>query len=356
MCHLAPNLIADNVCIKNDTTDVLVENVHFTDGHGASIGSIPDCYGCHGHVSGVIFRNCTFSGNAPMKIKTWHNTTGEVSNILFEDITLENAAEAISISGNYGGTACPCKWQADYGGPGQRTKCRSYGPTLPGTAHWPVGYVGVGGVCGPQGDATNNINIKNITFRRVKGTVQAPGTIDCRKGNPCTVSFEDVELSTSSPWVCGNANISQVGAVTPALPACLIGPPGQPGPSPLPPPPPPPAPTPPPQACHRIRTVGCFNDTDGRGGNTGMSPWLPRYIAAVHDRVTLENCAAACAGLRLRLAGIDAGNHCWCGASVATATARVRPQPECGALHCHGNPAELCGGGNRMLVYQYSCT
>ena len=27
-----------------------------------------------------------------MKIKTWHNTTGEVSNILFEDITLENAA------------------------------------------------------------------------------------------------------------------------------------------------------------------------------------------------------------------------------------------------------------------------
>ena len=49
----------DNVCIKNDTTDVLVENVHFTDGHGASIGSIPDCNGCHGHVSGIVFRNCS---------------------------------------------------------------------------------------------------------------------------------------------------------------------------------------------------------------------------------------------------------------------------------------------------------
>ena len=61
----------DNVCIKNDTQGVLVENVTFTNGHGASIGSIPDCAGCHGHVSDVVFRNCTFGGNAPMKIKTW---------------------------------------------------------------------------------------------------------------------------------------------------------------------------------------------------------------------------------------------------------------------------------------------
>ena len=52
----------DNVCIKNDTDGVLVENVHFTDGHGASIGSIPDCNGCHGYVSNVVFRNCTFPG------------------------------------------------------------------------------------------------------------------------------------------------------------------------------------------------------------------------------------------------------------------------------------------------------
>ena len=43
----------DNVCIKNDTDGVLVENVHFTDGHGASIGSIPDCNGCHGFVSNI---------------------------------------------------------------------------------------------------------------------------------------------------------------------------------------------------------------------------------------------------------------------------------------------------------------
>jgi hypothetical protein len=86
-----------------------------------------------------------------------------------------------------------------------------------------------------------------------------------------------------------------------------------------------------------------------------MGQWLPKYIPALHDVVTLENCAAACAGLKLGLAGIDAGNHCWCGASVATAASRGRPMAECSVLHCHGNSSELCGGGDRMVVYQYSC-
>jgi hypothetical protein len=81
----------------------------------------------------------TFGGNAPMKIKTWANTTGEVSNVLFEDITLDNAAEAVSIGASYGTNACPCKWATDYGGPGQRGECRNYGPTLKGqSASWPA--------------------------------------------------------------------------------------------------------------------------------------------------------------------------------------------------------------------------
>ena len=63
------------VCIKNDTANVLIENVVFQDGHGASIGSIPDCSGCHGVVTNITFRNLTFAGDAPMKIKWWANTT-----------------------------------------------------------------------------------------------------------------------------------------------------------------------------------------------------------------------------------------------------------------------------------------
>ena len=58
-----------------DTANVLIENVVFQDGHGASIGSIPDCSGCHGVVTNISFRNLTFAGDAPMKIKWWANTT-----------------------------------------------------------------------------------------------------------------------------------------------------------------------------------------------------------------------------------------------------------------------------------------
>ena len=95
-----------------------------------------------------------------------HNTTGEVSNILFEDITLNNATLAISISADYGGSGCPCKWMTDYCGPEQGTNCRSYGPggycspnqlSEAGTVgKWAAGCTGVGGVCGPEGDASNS--------------------------------------------------------------------------------------------------------------------------------------------------------------------------------------------------------
>jgi polygalacturonase len=41
--------------------------------------------------------NITMEGNAPVKIKSWPNTTGEVSNILYEDVTLLGADTAIDV-------------------------------------------------------------------------------------------------------------------------------------------------------------------------------------------------------------------------------------------------------------------
>ena len=84
---------------------------------------------------------------------------GEVSNIVFEDITLANAATAVNIGADYGGNACPCKWMTNYGWPGQQGECRSYGPTLKGAAHWAAGFVGVGGApdspLGPKGPTSH---------------------------------------------------------------------------------------------------------------------------------------------------------------------------------------------------------
>ena len=59
------------------------------------------------------------------------------------------------------------------------------------------------------------------------------------------------------------------------------------------------------------------------------------------------------------LAGIDAGNHCWCGAEANLdnpgARAKNRPLAECEVTPCHADKDEKCGGTDRLLVYNFSC-
>eukprot|EP01049_Picozoa_sp_SAG25_P008245 SAG25_NODE_728_length_5697_cov_2.400322_1_plen_427_part_00 len=102
----------------------------------------------------------------------------------------------------------------------------------------------------------------------------------------------------------------------------------------------------------------CFNDT-ARGSV------LPVPEPATHDKVTLQVCAAACfadrhQGVFNDLAGIDAGNHCYCGtaADLATTVAQAsrRPLAECQASPCHADKDQKCGGIDRLLVYNFSCT
>ena len=208
--------------------------------------------------------------------------------------------------------------------------------------------MGVGGNCGPEGDASNNINTRNITFRRVRGTVQSPGVISCRKGNPCSINFDDVQLKTTRPWSCANVKVGGGGSSSPPVPACPIGPNVS---APAPPGPPRPAPpTPrPAHACAVTKRLGCFDDT--KAGSV-----LPTPQPRLHDIVTLENCASACFGAKLAIAGIDGGNHCWCGSSLTGATAQKRPDAECAKSACHGNRSETgCGAAGRLMAYAFSC-
>ena len=193
---------------------------------------------------------------------------------------------------NYGSWACPCKWIHPFGGPGQRGKCRTFGPPY---------SVGVGGNCGPEGDSTNNINTRNITFRRITGTVQSPGSISCRKGNPCGVNLEDIQLTTSGKWSCANVDVNSIGSVVPAIPACPIGP----NITAIPPPPPGPL-----HDCRLIKLEGCYADKSTKG-NSG-SGVLPKYQPQLHDIVTQENCASACFNKKDRFAGIDVRATCLC--------------------------------------------
>lgn len=79
--------------------------------------------------------------------------------------------------------------------------------------------------------------------------------------------------------------------------------------------------------------------------------------ASVHDHTTLEVCAAACFEQKLPVAGIDDGNHCYCGAagSLDHAVSLLRPLAECETTSCYSDKAEKCGGKGRMLVYPYVC-
>ena len=110
--------------------------------------------------------------------------------------------------------------------------------------------------------------------------------------------------------------------------------------------------------CSVASLLGCFDDT---ACPTGCAhPLLPRYQVQLHDKVTLGACASACAGLRLAVAGIDGGNHCFCGSAAdlaaAAAGSHSRPQAECQSAPCHAAPAEKCGGTGRLLAYNFSCS
>ena len=106
----------------------------------------------------------------------------------------------------------------------------------------------------------------------------------------------------------------------------------------------------------------CFNDT------ASMVLTGP-YQRQLHDHVTIENCASACAEIGLTVAGIDGGNHCWCGGLAdldsATAKQQARPTAECtpkdcpmksrDGCSCSGDPAERCGAAQRLMAYEFTC-
>jgi hypothetical protein len=135
-------------------------------------------------------------------------------------------------------------------------------------------------------------------------------------------------------------------------------------------------------ACKRAAVQGCYNDTEW---TTTPYRIIPYYQPQLHDKVTYERCASACFGLQQAssnavgvgppplgvagvtpatkggdgryAAGIDGGNHCFCGKLLAGAAVWIRPATECQTVPCHADPSETqCGGVGRMVVYNYTCT
>lgn len=136
----------------------------------------------------------------------------------------------------------------------------------------------------------------------------------------------------------------------------------------------PPPPPKPPMACTVTSYLGCFNSSTA----AQEQALLPVAIPRLHDHVTLEACASACAGdgaAAQVAAGIRDGNHCFCGPATALSTpaahALSRPESECivpaarcpcanGTVHgcgcrCSGNLKESCGDTDRLLGFSFAC-
>ena len=60
------------------------------------------------------------------------------------------------------------------------------------------------------------------SFRNFTGTADIAGNMLCRKGNPCSVNLEDVNvtlLQKGMEWACSYADVQTKGVIEPPLPA-----------------------------------------------------------------------------------------------------------------------------------------
>ncbi|KAL1198571.1 hypothetical protein V5N11_021648 [Cardamine amara subsp. amara] len=165
----------DCVSIGDGTEDLTVENVECGPGHGIAIGSLGR-YPNEQPVKGVIVRKCIIKNTMNgVRIKTWPGSPpGIASNILFEDITMENVGTPVLIDQEY----CP------YG------HCKAGVPS--------------------------KVKLSDVTIKNIKGTSATKVAVKliCSKGTPCTnIALADINLvhnGKEGPAVSACSNIKPI--------------------------------------------------------------------------------------------------------------------------------------------------
>jgi len=105
--------------------------------------------------------------------------------------------------------------------------------------------------------------------------------------------------------------------------------------------------SPPPSSSRAIwASLGCYSDNvAARTLGVGMP---------VPGPLTIENCNNACFNGGYPLSGVEYSAECYCGSSFANGGAPT-PPTDCNMV-CAGNSSEVCGGPNRLNVYNYTGT
>ncbi|XP_020871509.1 exopolygalacturonase clone GBGA483 [Arabidopsis lyrata subsp. lyrata] len=173
----------DCVSIGDGTENLIVENVECGPGHGISIGSLGR-YPNEQPVKGVTVRKCLIKNtDNGVRIKTWPGSPpGIASNILFEDITMDNVSTPVLIDQEY----CP------YG------HCKAGVPS--------------------------KVKLSDVTIKNIKGTSATKVAVKlmCSKGVPCTnIALADINLvhnGKEGPAVSACSNIKPIlsGKLVPA--------------------------------------------------------------------------------------------------------------------------------------------
>ncbi|KAL5719981.1 hypothetical protein ACHQM5_012697 [Ranunculus cassubicifolius] len=170
------------------------ENVQATDitcgpGHGISIGSL-GADKSEDHVTDVTVDRARLVGTTNgVRIKTWQGGKGNATNIVFQNIFMQNVTNPIIIDQNYCDQKGPCKQQK------------------------------------------SAVQVKNVVYRNIKGTSASKVAIkfDCSENHPCeSILLQDVELEGEEEEddektdkvtaLCKNVKWSRHGTVRPACP------------------------------------------------------------------------------------------------------------------------------------------
>lgn len=170
----------DCISIVSGSKNVQAMDITCGPGHGISIGSLGS-KSSKAYVSGVTVDGAKLSGTANgVRIKTWQGGLGSASNILFQNIEMNNVSNPIIIDQNYCDQDKPCKEQS------------------------------------------SAVKVKDVVYKNINGTSASEVAIkfDCSKTHPCQeILLQNVKLQEqgdrTAKAICNNVKLTEKGTVFP---------------------------------------------------------------------------------------------------------------------------------------------